>query len=196
MILGLRSRFNRRFKSWTRGAKLITRGAPALCRHRRQMLFCLPKGQRLAGVRRPGELGDPVQRASIKCQPEGPTVFDPCPPLSPLAGWVTDARSPGAVPLKGSRCIAPLHLRRHDRCAAVRHQDRPLSMRRTSSALGPCVALNQRPLAWLKSRRLTWRCSEPHHYKVLGRGRRAESAHERWRARVLKRRRAVAELSS
>src|SRR5690606_31606745 len=44
--------------------------------------------------------------------------------------------------------------------------------------------------------RLTRRCSEPHHHKVLGRGRPSEERGLAPRARVLKRTRAVAELSS
>jgi hypothetical protein len=45
-------------------------------------------------------------------------------------------------------------------------------------------------------RRLTRRCSEPHHHKVLGRGRPGHERTRALRARVLRRWRAVAELSS
>src|SRR5690606_36218646 len=99
--------------------------------------------------------------------------------------------SPAVAPPIGSWCIAPLHLRRHDRSAVVRHQDRPISMRKASSALGSCLALNQRSLAWLKSRRLTRRCSERWTHKVLGRGRSGAVLEEVMRARVLIGRRAV-----
>src|SRR5690606_2466444 len=102
---------------------------------------------RFASIRRPGELSDPVQRASIKCLADRPTVFGPCPPLSHTAGLVTDAFLPSPRGAIGFWCIAPLHLWRHDRGAAVWHRDGPISMRKTSSALRPALAMNQTPLA-------------------------------------------------
>src|SRR5690606_41493151 len=65
-----------------------------------------------------------------------------------------------------------------------------------SSALRPYVAMSQRPLAWLQSRRLTRRCSERWTHKVLGRGRSGAVLEQVMRARVLIRLRPVAELSS
>jgi len=97
---------------------------------------------------------------------------------------------PGNAALsKGHSCIAPLHLRRHHRCAVVRG-NASFKVHKKVVVTRRCA----RRFRMFLGRRLTSRCSEPGPINCLAAGVDSFSSSQFSRARVLTSQPAVAEL--
>jgi hypothetical protein len=178
--------------AWVR----VVRGARSFPLSASLEASCRSTGRRRA--REAGQVGSAIldKRSSIKCMADRATVPGLCPRVSPSAGQGHLCLSPIAATAKGLlvHCAATPVL-----ASSGSDQRRPVvrgPRRAGTASRRPPNAMHAITTLCIEVLRLTVGCSEPADHKVLGRGRPASCAARPHRARVLQRRRPVAEPSS